>query len=299
MASQRDLRIDFFRGLALLIVLVDHTEEWAGAGVILPWTLVSLGYSDAAEVFIFLSGYVFAGAYGRTLEREGLRVCQRKALRRTSEIYVAYLLASAVVIGVGAALLEARPPPYNDVLLVGERPWESLAAALALGFHAWGFDILAMYVLILPGMPSMLHLLRRRPAVAWGIAVGLYLLVQIFPQINLPRFGDTEGWYFNPLAWQLLFFLGICLGGAGARRNELARHWLWTAGALAVVAFGLFVKKGVLVLLAWELISLEEARAWVLFYFASGQKTNLQPLRLLHFFALVHLTRRLLPAELA
>jgi hypothetical protein len=71
MPLQRDLRIDFFRGLALLIVVADHIEGCAGKSVVREWTLVSLGFSDAAEVFVFLSGYVFALAYSKTLDQHG------------------------------------------------------------------------------------------------------------------------------------------------------------------------------------------------------------------------------------
>jgi len=53
----RDLRIDFFRGLALYMVVVDHI----GGDPLGKFTYQAVGFSDAAEIFIFF--------------RRGLRPC--------------------------------------------------------------------------------------------------------------------------------------------------------------------------------------------------------------------------------
>ena len=84
--SERDLRIDFFRGLALIIVLVDHVERMNGIEYVRGWTPTSLGFSDAAEGFIFLSGYVFGMVYGPVSnEMDFSLVCEKRfgAARRS------------------------------------------------------------------------------------------------------------------------------------------------------------------------------------------------------------------------
>jgi hypothetical protein len=65
--SSRDLRLDFFRGLALIFIFVDHIPE----NVLSYFTLQAFQFFDAAEVFIFVSGYTAAFVYGRTLALHG------------------------------------------------------------------------------------------------------------------------------------------------------------------------------------------------------------------------------------
>ena len=65
--SRRDLRLDLFRGLSLLFIFIDHIPN----NVLSYVTLHSIAFSDAAEVFIFISGYAAATVYGRALQRHG------------------------------------------------------------------------------------------------------------------------------------------------------------------------------------------------------------------------------------
>ena len=67
-ADGRDLRLDFARGLALLVIFVNHIPDNEGQF----FTLSRYGWSDAAEVFVFCSGYVSALVFGKTFERSGL-----------------------------------------------------------------------------------------------------------------------------------------------------------------------------------------------------------------------------------
>jgi hypothetical protein len=63
----RDVRIDFFRGLALYMILVDHVV----GDPIGKLTFRSVGFSDAAELFVFLSGISCAIVYSGVLARRG------------------------------------------------------------------------------------------------------------------------------------------------------------------------------------------------------------------------------------
>ena len=58
----RDLRVDFFRGLALFMILVDHVV----ADPISRFTYQKFGFSDAAEIFVFLSGVSCGIVYSRS-----------------------------------------------------------------------------------------------------------------------------------------------------------------------------------------------------------------------------------------
>src|SRR5437667_9609669 len=56
----RDLRLDLFRGLALLLIFLDHIPS-----NVISWVTVrNYGFSDATEIFIFISGYANAYVYG-------------------------------------------------------------------------------------------------------------------------------------------------------------------------------------------------------------------------------------------
>src|SRR6202521_3714161 len=83
--AERELRIDLFRGLALWLIFIDHMSP-----DILTWfTIRSYGFSDAAEIFIFISGYTAAFVYGRAMRESGFVIAAARILRRVWQIYVA------------------------------------------------------------------------------------------------------------------------------------------------------------------------------------------------------------------
>ncbi len=68
----RDLRVDFFRGLALWWIYTDHIP----GDVLGKYSLQNFALCDAAEVFSYCSlGSVPEFAYGTTMNRPELPVC--------------------------------------------------------------------------------------------------------------------------------------------------------------------------------------------------------------------------------
>jgi hypothetical protein len=67
MANDRDLRIDFLRGLALLFIFIDHIPDNGLAH----FTLRNFGFADAAEVFVLLAGFSAVLAYKRSFPGPG------------------------------------------------------------------------------------------------------------------------------------------------------------------------------------------------------------------------------------
>src|ERR1700742_3949352 len=66
-AAQRELRLDLFRGLALWLIFIDHLPQ-----NLLTWlTIRNYGFSDATEIFIFISGYTASFVYGRAMRDAG------------------------------------------------------------------------------------------------------------------------------------------------------------------------------------------------------------------------------------
>ncbi|MFX6435394.1 OpgC domain-containing protein, partial [Acinetobacter baumannii] len=85
--GERELRLDLFRGLALWLIFLDHLPN-----NILAWlTLRNSGFSDATEIFIFISGYTAAFVYGRAMLNSGFVIASARILRRVWQIYVAHV----------------------------------------------------------------------------------------------------------------------------------------------------------------------------------------------------------------
>src|SRR2546423_14585267 len=106
--DRRDLRLDACRGLALWFIFLDHIPNNA-----LAWlTIRNYGFSDTTEVFVFVSGYTCMLAYGGALRTQGWPTTVTRALRRSWEIYVAFLLllvayfALVWVVGDGSRYLD-------------------------------------------------------------------------------------------------------------------------------------------------------------------------------------------------
>src|SRR6202049_4452395 len=86
--DRRDLRLDACRGLALWFIFIDHIPDNVFAWL----TLRNYGFSDANEVFVFVSGHTCMLAYGGALREQGWPTTVTRALRRSWEIYAAFLL---------------------------------------------------------------------------------------------------------------------------------------------------------------------------------------------------------------
>src|SRR5436305_12662802 len=83
--GERELRLDLFRGLALWLIFIDHLPP-----NLLTWfTIRNYGFSDATEIFIFISGYTAAFVYGRAMLESGFVVATARILKRVWQIYVA------------------------------------------------------------------------------------------------------------------------------------------------------------------------------------------------------------------
>src|SRR6202522_746426 len=80
--AERDLRLDLFRGVALWGIFLDHIPE-----NIVNWlTIRNYGFSDATEIFIFISGYTAAFVYGRAMQESGFVIATARILRRVWQL---------------------------------------------------------------------------------------------------------------------------------------------------------------------------------------------------------------------
>src|SRR4029078_5920758 len=91
-STERDLRLDLFRGLALWLIFLDHIP--ANAAHCIP--IRNYGFSDATEIFVFISGYTAAFVYGRAMQQHGFIVASARVLKRAWQIYVAHVFLLAI-----------------------------------------------------------------------------------------------------------------------------------------------------------------------------------------------------------
>src|SRR5438270_8343518 len=198
----RDLRLDLFRGIALWLIFLDHIPS-----NVVSWiTIRNFGFSDATEIFIFISGYTASLVYGRKMREQGLFKASARILRRSWQIYVAHVFLFVIYVAeIACAASTFDVPTFaNDtnVLIFFQHPDLAIVQALLLRFKPVNLDVLPVYIVLLLAFPLILWLLRRTPAVALAGSLTLYGCVWLFDW-NLSAY-PIGVWYFNPFAWQVL-----------------------------------------------------------------------------------------------
>jgi hypothetical protein len=287
----RDLRIDFFRGLALIFIFIDHVP---GNGLAY-FTLRNFGFSDAAEVFVLLAGFSAVLAYGRTYEGQGFKAGTSRVLDRVRDIYVWHLgliALCAVGLAVAAAIFENPMYVRNiGVHVFSEDLTRATVLAAALINQPNMLNILPLYiVLLLFWLPFLLWLVPQRPWLALAISVAVWVGANVF-ELNLPSQQHPQGWVFNPFAWQLLVTIGA-MTAHSSRRGALtcSRPLLWIAAGYVIFAF--------LMVAPWtQLPGLQNAYFIPRDLLGDMDKSYLSPWRLMHVLALGYLAVFLLSPQ--
>ena len=280
----RDFRLDLFRGLANWAIFLDHIPNNVVAWI----TTRNYGFSDAADVFVFISGYTAAFIYARRMAAQGYLAGTALLVRRVWQLYVAHVLLFvfyAAAIGYVAQdyghshLLDE----FNVAGLI-EHPVATLTQGLLLKFKPLNLDVLPLYIVLMAGFAPLLMLMMRVPDAALAAAIMVYALARYYAW-NFPAH-PSGGWYFNPFTWQLLFTMGAwaALGGA-ARAQAWARSRTVLIASVAFVVFAFAVTVG-----ARLGVSMLSPLFDVL-----SEKTNLAPYRIVHFLALAVIVVHLVP----
>jgi hypothetical protein len=287
----RDLRVDFVRGLALWFIFIDHTP----GNLLGHLTLRNVAFCDATEGFVLLAGYASGLAYGRLLEREGWFTAGARVMGRVGTLYVAHIFLFVVFtaqVGFSAAALDQAA--YLDEMALdpfGQEPYRAMLEALMLRYQPAFLDILPLYIVLLAMFALALPLVVR-PRLLLAVSVALYVVARLF-DVAPPGWRGAE-WFFNPLAWQLLFVIGVVM--ARTEPAQMARHFAWNpwVAALAVL---LLVAGAVVLNLVWHGPARGwEPPAWLATWLAGVDKTGLHPARLVSVLVLAWLLAHLIPA---
>jgi hypothetical protein len=305
-SSARDVRIDVLRGCAHLAIFIDHIPGNPAAN----FTPQALGLSDASEVFVFLSGLVCGLVYTRTLLARGWAATWGKALRRVAQVYVASLACLLAMV----ALVAVSPHrlPGNGVFyrFFSDAPAAAFRDAVVLRTTPGLIDVLYLYLVLLLALPVGLWLFRRGGRAALlSVSVGVYLLDQ-FGVVRPPAV--TRQWFFDPIAWQLLFFIGVSLGAP--RANPRPATTAATAarrcpGEYRLVGVAAFVLVVVLVVMHVDVASAAApatggrvaARTHLSLtanaVFPLAGKPSLEPVRLAYFLVLAYVCAAVIPTN--
>ena len=293
MASiNRDLRLDFFRGLALWFIFIDHVPS----SVIGNLTLRNFGFSDATEIFVFISGYTAAIVYSKSRDQFGAGFMTLQVLKRCWQLYAAHILVFVFFV---AQVAWAANRLSNTAILEDlnvseflENPTQSLVQALLLRYRPVNLDVLPLYMVLLLGLPPLLLLARISRLMVLLASLTLWLLVQIF-KWSFPIYEDGSVWYFNPLGWQLLFVIGV-LCAVSRNDNSPWLRWRPWLGGLAAAWLGF----ALLVCVCWKYPLLNDLiEPYVETWLYPIDKNNLGEARVLHFLAIAYLAGHYLPAN--
>src|SRR5438270_8206046 len=173
----RDTRVDFFRGVALILIFIDHIP----GNMFARFTLTNFGFADAAEIFVLLAGIgaflAYAKAFaegdegsGRGLVKVGLRI---------RDLYAAHLLVLVVCVAGLAIVARAfqNPVYFEHVNLIpfNDDPAGAIWRALLLVYQPGYLNILPLYIALLAWAPLLFWLMQRN--VAWALIASGSLLV--------------------------------------------------------------------------------------------------------------------------
>lgn len=217
MRGKRVEAIDFWRGAALAVILVNHIP----GNVLGAVTPRNFSFSDAAEGFVFLSGVSVSLAYGEKFKRS-LREAAALLGGRVLRLYGVHVFLTAAALALyGVATYftsydflsaeNGRAMPFID-------PVRGFAGILALSHQVAYFNILPLYIVLLALAPLLLALALRGHLRMLAASASLYAGSRFFG-LNLPSWPEPGFWYFNPFAWQFMFALGIHCGGAMRTRG--------------------------------------------------------------------------------
>lgn len=212
MQGKRLEGIDFWRGAALAVILVNHVP----GNVLGAITPRNFGFSDAAEGFVFLSGVSIALAYGEKFRRNvvGATAALSGRALRLYGVHLALTAAALTLYGVATHFTPwdflgsetSRATPFAD-------PAKGVVAILALSHQVAYFNILPLYIALIALAPALFACALRGGPLMLAASAALYAGARLLG-FNVPTWPEPGYWYFNPFAWQFMFALGIYCGGA-------------------------------------------------------------------------------------
>lgn len=279
--------VDFWRGLALISIFINHIP-----GIYYErFTHRNYSLSDSADLFVFLAGWALRLAIGRpedptpinrVLYRVGNRIVTLYAAQITIVTIAIGMLASAAILLDNPLLLE-----WNNAAAVFYDPTHAHIGLMLLTYQLGYFDILPLYVVLMSAAPLIVVIHRTVPNLLLPLSLGVYLLALLM-KLSLPSWPTEGQWFFNPLAWQLVFVLGFLMARERGVGGFARRH----IRVIRMVAAPILLLFTLCSIYNWWPDPTRMPEPRLLFIIS---KTYATPLRIIQFLALVALASALFP----
>ena len=278
---ERDVRLDFFRGIGLWMIFLDHIPH-----DVVSWlTLRNYGFSDAAEFFVFISGYLVGFIYAPVV-RGGLFFAALKRLwKRAGQLYIAHIMLFLIFTAqIARTARRFDNPMYENEFNVFnflQHPDVLIGQALTLRYKPVNLDVLPLFISLVLAAPFIVWCLVRSPNLTLLGSAVLYVLARIFDW-NIASYPPGTAWYFNPFCWQLMFvFAAWCGSGQIAKIADI----VWSRAVMTIAALWLLF--ALFIVMTWHVHFLEAlVPKWMIKAIYPIDKTDLDMLRLTHFLAL-------------
>ena len=222
--------LDFWRGIALIFILIDHL--WISPLHV--FSLRTWGLCTMVDVFILISGYVSSLVYSRKFEAEGIT----PILKRVRSIYVTHVTVSWICMGLmllfGAALLltgkDHLPSAYSVYFDVSS--WLFIPLLI---FQIPFNDILPSYIILLVSLPIIIYISRKSLWLLFIFSLSIWIVGCSNPDVNIYKISKS-GWHPNPIIWQFTYCLGFICGEINRRgiKTITFAKWLPCLGALVI-----------------------------------------------------------------
>lgn len=292
----RDLRLDFFRGIAMFIILIAHTP----GNFLTSWIPARWGFSDATEIFVFCSGMASAIAFGRGYDKVGWRLGTARVAFRVWQVYWAHVGLFFATLALTVYLTDLTITSRNYwgqlnlwMIFVESDKWTNPDILLSFMTLRWVpnyFDILPMYMVVLCMMPIIMALSRVHLGLVFGFIASVWLLGQEawMAALGVPALAFSaepwtdRTWFFSPFGWQLIFFTGFAF----------MRGWIPAPPVnklLIGIALFLVLANVPLSSIGVREFGFDWARDWRMANRAWIDKSDFGILRYVHFLALAYL----------
>ncbi|WP_332701160.1 OpgC family protein [Devosia sp.] len=284
----RDARLDMFRGIALVMIFINHVP----GTIYESFTSRNFGFSDAAEAFVFMSGMAAGLAYSNRFRSGSLWAAIARVWARARQLYFVHIVITMLCLAIFAAAAKWFDLPEvltrNNISALFQQPLSALVGIPLLTHQLGYLNILPLYMTLLLATPLFLLVGLRKPWLMLALSIALWAAAGQF-RFNLPNFPNSGGWFFNPFSWQILFVLGLLSGAA----MKVGQRFIPYRPAIFAIAAAFLV-----LALFWARIpQLGEAGRAMLavladmgapFYITAFDKTYLALPRLLHALALFY-----------
>jgi hypothetical protein len=274
---ERDFLLDTFRGLMLVLILIDHYPFF------FEYTYQPFGFFSAAEGFYYLSGFVFGLVYIRYVSMPQTLI--KKAMVRIGKMYKYHVLIFALLLIEHFFLQKYFGIPVNDTFdYINSNKVQGILHFLTLTNFPFLFNIIPIYMLFFIFAPFVLIAFKNNKAWMVILLSGLVWAVSNFipnPNFYLDPINQNvskEIGTFNPISWQFIFILGIYFGFRRSQNRPIVFTPHWNILALGI-CITLFVIRRIPAVLETEYFG---------HAFADGRNL-IMPLRLLNFMAFVYL----------